>query len=415
MPQKDENQNLPLIQLTSKEFMEFMETCIAAPMDGYPGTPKCLWGLPLLVEGEPGIAKTARIKQMAKWLQAKLSIFFAAPHPPESFAGALIPDGKGGAVNIVALAELRSIIAHGTGILFLDEVNGAAPATQGAIQSLIHERVTGGVEIPGSIRIVAAQNPEEIATGGFRLSAPVANRFVHRTDPGPSSAEWARWLAGHGGEEGPHTLDDLEEIVVKGWPSIYPEVQGLFNGFMERHGNLIHKRPQPGDPNSARAWASHRTWDYAVRAWTTARILNRSETVAHALIESCVGQGAAKVFNEYSLATKVPSPMEVLRGQWRINEDRLDIVMAAYAAATAYVVQRPDEKDRLELAPLAWTALWRLFEAKLEDIAVPSIEILVSNRLGRKANNKAINDASKKILVALAESGLTILREELSP
>ncbi len=408
----DNNNNIPLIQLSSSEVMEFTETCLAAPMDGYPGTGACLWGLPLLIEGEPGIAKTARIKQMARWLDAELSIFFAAPHPPENFAGALIPDGSGGAKNIVALAELRKIIKRGTGILFLDEVNGAAPATQGAIQSLIHERVSGGEDIPGSVRIVAAQNPEEIATGGFRLSAPVANRFVHLTDPGPTSSEWSRWLAGGEGTKGTRTLDDLETIIVKGWPDIFPEVQGLFCGFMDRHGSLIHKRPASSDPRSSRAWPSHRTWDYAVRAWTTQRLLGRSETIAHALVEACVGAGAAKTFVTYASQTKIPSPMDVLKGNWRIDPDRLDIVLAAYSAATAYVVQRTTEKEKVDLAPLAWEALHRLFEADLADIVVPSVEILVSNKLGRKANNAAINNASRKVLVPLAASGLTALRDE---
>lgn len=395
------------ITLTSKELIDFLIVCLAAPMKGYPGQQEgCLWGLPVLIEGEPGIAKTARINQVAKALRAPLSTFFAAPHPPESFGGALIPDGKGGATNIVALAELRKVIDRGTGILFFDEINGAAPATQGALQSLVHERQTAGVSIPGSVRIVSAQNPEEIATGGYRLSPPVANRFVHIADAGPTASEWCAWLVGGSQVSSSLTLDDLEEKMAKCWPDVYPSVQGLFSGFMSSRPDLIHKRPKTRDPRAGKAWPSHRTWDYATRAWCTQLIMEQSDTVAHAIVEACVGTGAAKEFLAYVKETDLPSPKDVLSGKWKIDKDRVDVVLAAYSAATAYVCQRPDKAERLEIAPKLWEALERLFLAEVEDIAVPLTEQLIQNQLGRNSGNSSITAASLKVYLRLNKSGL---------
>lgn len=400
------------VTLTSVEMMEVMETCIACPMDGYPGTPECLWGAPLLIEGEPGIAKTARIKQVAKGLDAPLFIFYAAPHPPESFAGALIPDGKGGATSIVALHELRNAIAAGTGIIFLDEINGAAPATQGALQSLVHERITGGVKLPGELRIIAAQNPEDVATGGFRLSPPVANRFLHRQDAGPSADEWVRWSAGGDNWESKYTLDTLETLVVSNWPTYWPEVQGLFAGFITRHPDLLHKRPDVSHPDSSRAWPSHRMWDVARRVWCTQRIMGRSDTVAQALVEGCVGIGASDAFITYASATKLPTPTELLNGQWQLDSDRLDIVVGAYAAATAYVTQRPTPKEQQDLAPKMWKALEKLFNAGMSDIVVPSVELLLKNKLGRNSGIKDIINAANPVLVAMNTSGLLKQKED---
>src|SRR6478735_2238354 len=391
MTKKQNNaQQLALIQLSSFELMDVIETSFATPMGGYPGKTDVLWGLPILIEGEPGTAKTARIKQVANCLKAKLFIFFAAPHPPESFAGALIPDGAGGAKNIVALDELRACIMEAVGILFLDEINGAAPATQGAIQSLIHERKSGGSTIPGEIRIVAAQNPEDIATAGYRLSAPVANRFVHLYDHGPTEDEWIQWSTGGENWKTTNTLESLTHLVTKEWPSVWPSVQGLFAAFMhtQRGNKMLHKRPSQEDPNSAKAWPSHRTWDFGRRAWATSKIMGRSDTIRDSLLEACVGVGAATAFTEYARNTDIPSPEAVLSGKWKITQERLDIVLAAYASTTGYVVQRPDRKEQLELGPKMWEALKRLRDAGLTDIVVPSVKSLLDARLGHSASTE---------------------------
>jgi len=404
---KDLHAKMDLIKLSSSELMDVIETSFATPMDSYPGKPGVLWGLPLLIEGEPGIAKTARIKQVATQLKADLFIFFAAPHPPESFAGALIPDGQGGAKNIVALAELRGCIASGTGILFLDEINGAAPATQGAIQSLIHERKSGGSSIPGEIRIIAAQNPEDIATAGYRLSPPVANRFVHVFDNGPTEDEWAKWSTDGETWKTTHTLESLVELVTVQWPKVWPTVQGLFAAFMStQHGaKILHNRPPLENPNSSRAWPSCRTWDFGRRAWATSKILGRSETIRDSMLESCVGPGAASVFIEYANNTNIPTPFDVLSGKWKIETDRIDIVMAAYTSTTGYIVQNKDRAEQLALGPQLWEALERLRKAGLSDICVPAVKSLLSAKLGINAS-KEMKEAASKVLVPLYREGL---------
>ncbi len=414
MSKDKKDAQLPLIQLSSNELMDVIETSFATPMDGTPGKRDVLWGLPILIEGEPGTAKTARIKQVAASLKAELFVFFAAPHPPESFAGALIPDGAGGAKNIVALSELRDCIKEGVGILFLDEINGAAPATQGAIQSLIHERKSGGSTIPGEIRIIAAQNPEEIATAGYRLSSPVANRFVHVYDHGPTEDEWVQWSIGRDSWKSKHSLESLSELVTTRWPDVWPSVQGLFAAFMStQHGNnMLHKRPPLENPNSARAWPSHRTWDFARRAWSTSKILERSDTVRDSLIESCVGQGAAASLIEYAAKTDLPTPLDVLSGKWAIPQNRLDIALAAYASTTGYVVQRPEKKERLELGPKMWEALHRLVEAGMSDLVVSSAKDLLKHGLG-STSSPAMKGPATKVLRPLYQSGLVDMEVEL--
>ncbi len=405
--------------LTATEVDELIEVCISTPMEGYPklkyadGEDECLWGLPVLIEGEPGIAKTARLKQLARTVRVKARSLFAAQHPPEDFSGALIPDGKGGANQLCPLTQVRELIKEGTGIIFLDEINGAPPATQGALQSFIHERVAGDQTLPGRIRIVSAQNPAEIATGGFALSAPLANRFVHVTDPGPTARDWANWLMGTTKNRLQASLKDIEEAVASDWPNLYPESQSLFAGFMENHGSeLLHKRPQVGDPQSSKAWPSHRTWDYALRAYTTARILEKNDSVRDAIIEACVGPGAAAAFLTYMRNTDIPKPMEVLNGEYTPDNNRIDIVLAAYTGMVAFVRQRPDRKEQMTLAPKAWSSMKKLFPAGLADIADPAARVLIDGKLARNSMDPTISKAASEVLVLMNQTGLQDLVED---
>lgn len=400
--------------LGRKELNEMVEVCLSAPMDGYPGKEDCLWGLPLLIEGLPGNAKTARIKQMSRVLKVSAKSLFAAQHPPEDFSGALIPDGKGDAKQICPLSQVRELIKLGRGIIFLDEVNGATPATQGSIQSFIHERVAGDQPIPGGIRMLAASNPEDIATGGFRFSPPLANRFLHVSDPGPTAREWCAFQMGNTLDNMQASLEDIEAAIISDWPSIFPETLGLFTAFMEAHPNLLHKMPPLSDPQSSKSWPSPRTWDFAMRAWTTANILHKGDSIREALVTACVGEGAASMFMVYAANTDIPKPMDVLSGKWKINANRLDIVLAAYGSATAYVRQLPTRESKLKLAPLLWGSLTKLFDAKLADIVVPCVEGLIMDQLGVHAGDPTVELAARKVLVQLSKSGVQNFLKELA-
>jgi hypothetical protein len=392
--------------LTSSEVTEVIEVAVSTPMDGYPGKAECKWGLPLLIEGLPGTAKTARIKQVAASMSSKLEIVFAAPHAPEDFSGVLIPDGKGDANQVAMLAQIRRMMKSERGIMFFDELNGAPPATQGALMSLLHERHSGDVDLPPKWRMLAAQNPEEIATGGNRLSPPLANRFIHITDPGPDAREWITWLMGSSQSKVQMSLEKIEEVITSDWPNQYPITQGLFAGFIDKLPSNLHMMPSLSDPNSGKAWASHRTWDFATRAWTAACILEKSDSIRDAVLQACVGEAATEMFLVYQKEANIPKPMDVITGKWKLDKNRLDIVLAAYTGAVAYVKQRPTRPEKVKLAPMIWASIFKLFEAGLSDIVVPAAEGLVQERLGNNSGDETIRASANQVLVALANGGL---------
>lgn len=419
MPKEEDKKEEKVVhtKLKSAQVDDFIEVCLCAPMDGYPGDNDVIWGLPVLNTGEPGIAKTARMRQLAKVVHVSLKTLFAGQHPPEDFSGALIPDGKGGASQICALPQIRDLVKDGVGILHLDEINGAPPATQGALQSLVHERHVGDLVLPGTVRIIASQNPEEIATGGYRMGPALANRFMHVTDPGPTHIAWAHWLSGKeskrvseldkhqreaGNQKFSSSLLSIQDVITQDWPQYFPVTQALFAGFMQSLGaDNIHRRPNLNHTSSSKAWPSHRTWDYAARAYTTARILMKGDDIVDYTIEAAVGPGAAKVFHEYRRKANIPLPMDVLNGKWEIDKDRFDILFAATTGAAAYVKQRTNVKERHGLAIKLWAYLEKLVDARLNDFAMPVVQMLADLNLGMLSNDQQLMAAANKVMLPL--------------
>jgi hypothetical protein len=69
----------------------------------------------------------------------------------------------------------------GKGVLFLDELNLAAPVVQGVAQQLILDRRVGSYVVPDGWYIWAAGNRKEDRAAVFDMPAPLANRFIHVT------------------------------------------------------------------------------------------------------------------------------------------------------------------------------------------------------------------------------------------
>lgn len=67
----------------------------------------------------------------------------------------------------------------GKGILFLDELNMAAPTMQGVAQQLILDRRVGSYVLPDGWFVWAAGNRKQDRASVFEMPAPLANRFLH--------------------------------------------------------------------------------------------------------------------------------------------------------------------------------------------------------------------------------------------
>ena len=138
---------------------------------------------PIFIWGPPGIGKSDIVSQItntfedSKLIDIRLSLwdptdikgmpYYAANDNTMKWAPPMeLPDA--------AMAKKYKTI-----VLFLDEMNSAAPAVQAAAYQLILNRRVGTYVLPDNVLIVAAGNRDADKGVTYRMPAPLANRFVH--------------------------------------------------------------------------------------------------------------------------------------------------------------------------------------------------------------------------------------------
>jgi hypothetical protein len=144
-------------------------------------------------------------------LEVPVQTIIAAIREPADFLG--LPFREDGATAYAPPKWAKKLADEGKGILFLDEVSAAPPSVQNALLRVILERVVGDdLQLPEGVMICAAANPAEQLIGGWNLSAPLANRFVH--------FDWTM------------KSDDWTAGMRNGWPR--PKITRLPEGWSER-------------------------------------------------------------------------------------------------------------------------------------------------------------------------------------
>lgn len=350
------------------QIFQLLSICMQTP--GVGGSDRAL-GLPVLLWGMPGVAKTARINQIvevlngvAKAKPGEFSPWFiqtvlASIRQPEDFLGTPVPydkpvvdargnekkDPDGKPVTEPALIyyppewvrELQNNIDNPgpddvgrgrKGVLFLDEFATAAPAVQAALLRVVHERVVGDEPLPRNTAMIAAANPPAMSPGGEAgISLPTANRFIHLFWPSPSKDQWSAWLMGLQNDEATLPFVDLDRFAeyydtIKDWGATFmakPDAE-LFE--MPPEGQLEAAEEAIGDNFDAMAyaWPSPRSWEIALRAAAGALAAVDSDKkplssevrneLAKALICAAVGEKACMNFNTW-LDNRDMLPMEM--------------------------------------------------------------------------------------------------------
>ncbi len=377
------------------------------------------WGLPLLLEGLPGAAKTGRISQAAAAYGLHLETVIASIREPGDFIGmpVVTPElGVNRAPDLWAkrISEvLGKYSSDAEGVVFFDEFNTAPPAVQSALLRVILEGQVGDLYLPKRIRVVAATNSLEDAANGYALSAPMANRFCHLTGMAPTVAEWSDFILSGGADEiESETVDrrKMEAHVLKLWPNQHAKAKGMVVGFLKRK-DMLHQMPKNGDEKASKAWPSHRTWEMAIRALASGMLHGLSETDTDTLVEGFVGRGAALEFANHRREFDLPDPSDILdkKVKWEFDK-RLDRTQAVLAACTALVCPTSAEK-RVERA----TALWELFLPLVKghaDLVINNQRALISAKLGLSVCGEAARRVSRAVAPVLFKSGTTPLKEE---
>ena len=102
-------------------------------------------GHPLMLKGPPGVGKSSSVRAYVRALGHQVAVVLASIREPSDFAGLPViasNDDEGARVNLAPpgwVFDLAKWAHNGGAVLFLDEVNLASPATQGALLRVVLE------------------------------------------------------------------------------------------------------------------------------------------------------------------------------------------------------------------------------------------------------------------------------------
>jgi len=222
-----------------------------------------------MIWGPPGIGKSAIVAAVAAERGLDCTDVRLSQLAPTDLRGLPVADGE-----VANWLPPGFLPREGRGVLFLDEINMAAPAMQGMAQQLILDRKVGSYVVPAGWHIWAAGNRKEDRAAVSDMPMPLANRFLHL----------------HVGPE----LDSFREYGAR------KGISEQILAFVSARTNMLHM-PLANSP----AWPSPRSWELA------SRLLAAGLAIAPA-----VGQGAAVEFATYiEVFGKLPDVAAILAGK----------------------------------------------------------------------------------------------------
>lgn len=150
--------------------------------------------VPIFLWGAPGIGKSSIVKDVAKSKNIGFIDLRLALLDPTDLKGIPFYDKE---KNLALWAPPSFLPQDGEGVLFLDELNSAAPSVQASAYQLILDRKVGEYELPRGWAIVAAGNREGDRGVTYRMPLPLANRFVH-FEMSVNVDDWREWAYKNG-------------------------------------------------------------------------------------------------------------------------------------------------------------------------------------------------------------------------
>ena len=267
---------------------------------------------PVFMWGPPGIGKSDIVHQIAgetgrEVIDVRLSLW-----EPTDIKGIPFYNSKSNSMEWAPPIELPSD-PESTAVLFLDELNSAAPATQAAAYQLILNRRVGTYYLPKGVSIVAAGNRETDKGVTYRMPAPLANRFLH-LELKVNFDDWQEWAV----------TNKINEQVV---------------GYIGFAKNDLYDF----DPKSAaRSFATPRSWSFVSDLLGDDDL---PESTLTDLIAGAVGDGLAVKFMAHRrVAKQMPKPEAILDGSVSKCDIKEISAMYSLVISLCYELQTAHEK-----------------------------------------------------------------------
>lgn len=246
---------------------------------------------PLFLWGPPGIGKSELVAGIASDMGGLMIDLRLAQMDPTDIRGIPYYNKDKGVMDWappIDLPDAETAKDYPIVVLFLDEMNSAAPSVQAAAYQLVLNRRIGKYVLPDNVVIVAAGNREGDKGVTYRMPAPLANRFVH-LEMKVDFDSWLQWAATN---------------------NIHNDVIGYLS-FAKQ--DLYDFDPK----SSSRSFATPRSWTFVSELLED----GLADSTVTDLVSGTIGDGLAVKFMAHrKIASKLPKPEDVLAGKVKTLE-----------------------------------------------------------------------------------------------
>jgi hypothetical protein len=268
---------------------------------------------PIFLWGPPGIGKSDIIHQIGEQLNAHVIDIRLSLWDPTDIKGIPYFNSNDNTMVWAPPSELPSqelADQFENIVLFLDEMNSAAPSVQAAAYQLILNRRVGTYRLPDNVMIVAAGNREADKGVTYRMPAPLANRFIH-LEMAVNFDDWFGWAVNNG---------------------VHKDVVGYLT--------FSKKDLYDFDPKSpSRSFATPRSWSFVSELLEDA--LDDGTTTD--LVAGAIGEGLAVKFMAHrKVAASMPNPSEILAGKVKEMKSKEISAMYSLTVSLCYELKESD-------------------------------------------------------------------------
>ena len=268
--------------------------------------------VPTFLWGAPGIGKSSIVKQIAKDKKIEFIDLRLALMDPTDLKGIPFYDKE---THTALWAPPAFLPSSGEGILFLDELNSAAPAVQSSAYQLILDRKVGEYVLPDGWAIVAAGNRDGDRGVIYRMPAPLANRFVH-FELDVNVDDWRSWAY----------KNSLDSRII------------AYISYKNEHLFTFDAK------ENAKTFATPRSWEYVHSILKS----NIKESLLLDVIGGAVGREVAVGFLSFiKVMNKLPDLDKILAGESREYSEELDLLYAISSGVVSKYLRKPSE-EKLE-------------------------------------------------------------------
>ena len=270
---------------------------------------------PAFLWGPPGIGKSDVVASITEELGGFMIDLRMAQMEPTDIRGIPFYNKEIGKMDWAAPVDLPDedlASQYPIVVLFLDEMNSAAPAVQAAGYQLILNRRVGKYQLPDNVVIVAAGNRESDKGVTYRMPMPLANRFVH-LEMRPDFVSWQNWAVNK---------------------AIHKDVVGYLSFAKQDLYDFDAK-------SSSRAFATPRSWCFVSDLLKDEDV--DTDTLFN-LVAGAVGEGLAVKFMAHrKVAGKMPEPSDILAG--KVKDLAVKEISAMYSLTISMCYELKDALD----------------------------------------------------------------------